>query len=206
MSIQHAPLTEPVLHLLQGQLMAIICSAPVAIAEPIEEQYLLSRLGLKLQSEAELSADLARFQQHFVLYHLLYRVQADLFALGQGYLCIELARVRLVTCSNATEQPEDSSRRRYYQHWPNFYLMTEQLLEQQLDAFWQYFASGKTASLVQLSDSDAIALLQLEPKFTLVQLKKAYRILALQHHPDRGGSASQFIALRQAYQQLLRRF
>ncbi len=205
MIIQHAPLTEPVLRLLQGQLLTIICSAPVAGAEPIEEHYLLSRLGLKLQSEAELSEELARFQQHFVLYHLLYRVQAQLLALGQGYLCIELARVRLVACSDAAEHVDDASRRQYYQHWPNFYLMSEQLLEQQLDAFWQYFTRGR-GRLAEISAADAITLLQLEPGFTLGQLKKAYRTLALQHHPDRGGNAGQFIALRQAYQQLLQQF
>jgi hypothetical protein len=206
MTIHHAPLTEPVLRLLQSQLLNIILSGPVAATEPIEEHYLLHRLGLKLQHEAELSEDLARFQRHFVLYHLLYRLQAELLALDQGYLHISLAKVQLLANSDRPESADLDSQRQYYMNWQNFYLMTEQLLEQQLDAFWHYFASGKTANLVHLSDSDAIGLLQLNPVFTLAQLKKAYRTQALQQHPDRGGSAAQFIALRQAYQQLLQRF
>jgi hypothetical protein len=37
-------------------------------------------------------------------------------------------------------------------------------------------------------------------------LKKRFRELAQECHPDRGGSAVQFMQLKQAYQELLRRF
>ena len=177
--------------------MAIICSAPAAIAEPIEEQYLLSRLGLKLRSEAELSADLARFQQHFVLYHLLYRLQQQLLELKQSFLSIGLAKVQLLAASDLPELAEQDGRRQYYMNWQNFYLMTEQLLEQHLEAFWQYVSKGGKASAT-LAHTEALALLQLADDFSLTELKKAYRSLALQHHPDRGGSTQQFILLRQA--------
>ncbi|MEO3679101.1 DNA-J related domain-containing protein [Rheinheimera sp. FR7-31] len=201
MTYLNAPLTEPVLALLQGQLLNIICTAPVAAAEPIEEQYLLNRLGLKLQSEAEISADLARFQQHFVLYHLLFRLQSELLELNQGYLCIGLAKVQLLAPTALPEAEGQDSRRNYYMNWQNFYQMTEQLLDQHIDAFWQHvLASGKAANV--LAYSEARAVLQLTDDFSQAELKRAYRSLALQHHPDRGGSAEQFILLRQAYQQL----
>lgn len=206
MTVNIAPLTEPVLTLLQGQLLNIVCTAPVNAAQPIEEQYLLSRLGLKLHSETVLSADLARFQQHFVLYHLLYRLQQQMLALEQGYLSIELAKVRLLPLANAaqqlTQRQQDTGRRQYYLNWQNYYLMTEQLLDQHLSDFWQQF-STTLATHAELATTDALALLQLPANFTLQQLKKAYRSKALQLHPDRGGEQQQFILLRQAYQQLL---
>lgn len=209
MTANTAPLTEPVLNLLQGQLLNVLCSAPVTAAQPIEEQYLLSRLGLKLHSETVLSADLARFQQHFVLYHLLYRLQQQMLELEQGYLSIELAKVRLLPLANApqqlTEQQQYAGRREYYLSWQNFYLMTEQLLDLHLSDFWQQLITPQ-ATHAELATADALALLQLPAHFTLQQLKKAYRSKALQLHPDRGGEQQQFILLRQAYQQLLLSF
>ena len=77
MSSIQPPLTEPVLQLLQNQLASLILSAiPDAPERSLTEQYLLSRLELKLTTDTELSPDLQRFQQHFVLYHLLYRLTA----------------------------------------------------------------------------------------------------------------------------------
>lgn len=205
MTIHHAPLTEPVLRLLQGQLLNIICMAPVATAEPIEEQYLLNRLGLKLQSEAEISADLARFQQHFVLYHLLFHLQTELLELNQGYLCIGLAKVQLLGPSAMPEAQGQDSRRNYYMDWQNFYQMTEQLLDQHLNDFWQQLVTPQPSACA-LAHAEALALLQLPENFSLKQLKRAYRSKALRLHPDRGGEQQQFILLRQAYQQLLQQF
>lgn len=205
MTYANAPLTEPVLTLLQGQLLTIVCTAPVSAGAPIEEQYLLSRLGLKLQTEAEISADLARFQQHFVLYHLLYRLQQQLLELRQGYLTIGLAKVQLLKPSQTPESGSEDGRRQYYLSWQNYHLMTEQLLEQHLNAFWQHLSQAKHASTA-VAHADALALLQLPDDFSLQQLKKAYRTLALQHHPDRSGNPQQFILLRRAYQQLLQLF
>ena len=80
--------------------------------------------------------------------------------------------------------------------------MTEQLLDQHLDAFWQQWQ--RPAVLVNtMAHSEALALLDLPAAFTPQQLKKAYRTKALQLHPDRGGEQQQFILLRQAYLQLL---
>ena len=205
MTYLNAPLTEPVLTLLQGQLLAIICTAPVVEAAPIEEHYLLNRLGLKLHTEAVISADLTRFQQHFVLYYLLYRIQQQMLELRQGYLQIGLAKVQLLPLAQAPVANAEDQRRQYYLNWQNFYLMTEQLLDQQLNAFWQHFSQGKN-TITAISRADAVAQLQLPDDFSLQQLKKAYRTLALQLHPDRGGNPQQFILLRQAYQQLLQLF
>jgi hypothetical protein len=50
---------------------------------------------------------------------------------------------------------------------------------------------------------DCFALLELTPPTTVEAVKRAYRRLAKQHHPDRGGAASQFLALQMAYRQAL---
>ena len=198
------PLHEPLLRLLQHQLASIIQSYSHADTS-IEEAYLQQRLGLKLQTDISVSADMALFQQHFILYHLLYRIQQDWHDTGAGYLHIALAKVQLLPQAAMPELNEDSERRAYYLNWQHFYTMTEQMLDQHLAAFWRYISDGAVTP-TELDMVEALSVLQLPDNFSLLQLKKAYRSLALQQHPDRGGSEQQFIVLTEAYQQLLRRF
>lgn len=203
MTISKAPLAASILTLLQGQLHSLIL-AHQPESGVIEEQYLLQRLGLKLQADVVISADLARFQQHFVLYHLLYRIQHSLLLEQQIYLNIGLAKVQCLAINDAPEQQADASRRAYYLNWHNFYAMTEQILDQQLQAFWQNV--NRQAATTDIPTAEALNLLELDMGFDLLQLKKAYRVKALQLHPDRGGDQLQFILLHQAYQQLLQKF
>jgi len=196
-----APLATPILNLLQGQLESLILGFTPAHSL-IEEQYLLARLGLKLHNDTLQSADLARFQQHFVLYHLLYRIQQHWLAQRHGYLAIGLAKLQLLPLTQALAPDADTGRQDYYLNWQNFYAMTEQLLDQHLAAFWQQLPRPVMPADV-MPQHKALALLGLTPTFTLQQLKKAYRSKALQLHPDRGGEQLQFILLQQAYQQLL---
>lgn len=53
-----------------------------------------------------------------------------------------------------------------------------------------------------LTREQAARLLELTLPSTPTQVKRAYRRLARQHHPDRGGDARRFHALQAAYQQL----
>ncbi|MDX1536653.1 DNA-J related domain-containing protein [Arsukibacterium sp.] len=210
MSLSQPPLTEPVLQLLKNQLAGLIHSAIADTDDhTLTEQYLMSRLGLKLCTDTELSPDLQRFQQHFVLYHLLYRLQTDWLATGEGFLDIGLAKVRLVSSAAADPmalamQSDNNGRREYYSDWQNFYAMSEQLLDEYLRQFWQHYRKNSDDK-TQLSAEQAQQLLKLQPGFTLAELKKAYRSQALLAHPDRAsGNAEKFRQIQRAYQSLLR--
>jgi hypothetical protein len=56
----------------------------------------------------------------------------------------------------------------------------------------------------QLPAIVAIRVLGLRPPVELDQVKNAYRRLALEHHPDHGGKASDFRAVESAYRQVLK--
>lgn len=207
-----APLTEPVLQLLKNQLASLIQSGIADSCDnTLTEQYLMSRLGLKLSSDTELSPDLQRFQQHFVLYHLLYRLQTEWLTRGEGFLSIGLAKVCWYQAASAgsselAAHSDNASRRDYYMDWQNFYVMSEQLLDDYLQRFWQFYHRNAVEKST-LSMAQAEALLQLSAGYNLTQLKKAYRSQALQAHPDRtAGNAADFIKIRQAYLLLLRQF
>ena len=47
--------------------------------------------------------------------------------------------------------------------------------------------------------------LGLDPRATLIEIKRAYRLRALEAHPDRGGSDEAFRALHRAYESALKR-
>lgn len=212
MPLTQPPLTEPVLQLLKNQLSSLIHAAmPETSDQTLTEQYLMSRLGLKLSTDNELSPDLQRFQQHFVLYHLLYQLQTEWQVTGEGFLNIGLAKVTLLKAKLAdtsllAKGSDNTSRRDYYLNWQNFYAMSEQLLDDYLQQFWQFYSKDSVVKY-QLTASQAEKLLQLTPGFSLSQLKKAYRSQALLCHPDRAeGNSAKFIQIRQAYQLLLRQF
>ena len=46
-------------------------------------------------------------------------------------------------------------------------------------------------------------LLMLEPPTTIAELRKAYHKMSLIHHPDKGGTSTKFIQIRNAYELLL---
>jgi hypothetical protein len=54
-----------------------------------------------------------------------------------------------------------------------------------------------------MGQGECFALLELTPPYTVEAVKRAYRRLAKERHPDRGGAADRFLALQNAYRQAL---
>ena len=55
-----------------------------------------------------------------------------------------------------------------------------------------------------LERQQALAVLGLPPNATRQQIKRRYRVLAKQHHPDRGGDPRQMQRIIAAYEVLMR--
>ena len=51
-----------------------------------------------------------------------------------------------------------------------------------------------------MTRDEALKILGLDGGSDAVQIKAAYRKLALRHHPDKGGNAESFIRIKQAYE------
>ncbi|MDP4527945.1 DNA-J related domain-containing protein [Alkalimonas delamerensis] len=196
-----APLPAPQLTLLQGQLETLLLQQSGVQTE----QALLQRLGLQL-SPVPADANHALFQRHFVLQHLLYRIQQQWLDDELAWLQIDLARVELLPYQGQQLSAEDQGRALWYLDWHNFYQMDAATLQQQLDAFWQHYASQSSAPTPSFSHQQACSLLELDWPCDLTTIKRQYRSLALQHHPDRGGDADSFVQIRMAYQQLRAEF
>ena len=55
-----------------------------------------------------------------------------------------------------------------------------------------------------LERQQALAVLELPPNATRQQIKRRYRVLAKQHHPDRGGDPRQMQRIIAAYEVLMK--
>ena len=64
---------------------------------------------------------------------------------------------------------------------------------------------GATAIVASPRPIDPHTLLGVPPGAPLEEVKAAFRRKALEHHPDRGGDAAAFIAVKRAYDRIMRR-
>jgi DnaJ-class molecular chaperone len=70
---------------------------------------------------------------------------------------------------------------------------TEQDVDTLLNGFWQYY-------LAEDKQLDAYSALNLESGAEWAVVQSTYRALVAEHHPDRGGNATEFMAIREAYE------
>ena len=87
----------------------------------------------------------------------------------------------------------------YYLDWQQFSATTKEQVEALLEGRWE-------KSLSSACEQKALTALKLEAGVTFRDIKVRFRQLAAANHPDRGGDASQFIAIREAYQLLKQQY
>ncbi len=148
-------------------------------------------------SELAESQNLALFQKHFLIMNALYQLQQRLLDekvyLYISPLAIYMQPAKIESVQLLAELNSDEHLRGYYTDWHNFLQASESQVNILLDQFWQlYFLQEKKA--------DAYQVLDLPVKAPWCEVQKNYRKLAALHHPDRGGDAVRFIAIRQAYE------
>lgn len=183
----------------KASVLTLIRSAPSGLSE--------YDLILRLQEhdaafvfEGE-SPNLALFRKHFLVMNALYQLQTELFAQGV-YLSISPLDIRLepVERSGVTALPTDNAAaplRAYYLDWDNFSQTSRADVETMLNRFMErYLAIDERL--------EALQTLELSAGAPWEHIKQAYRRLAAQHHPDKGGDPARFRAIRGAYEILMR--
>lgn len=169
---------------------------------PWTEHQLLSELVAQGQLSRDYGRDsLALFQAHFLTMNALYQIQTLNLSVGR-YLSVSALKIEwlIVDESGGRELASGNSNLRdYYCDWQNFAKASTESVEGLLDAFWRRFLSQdeKQAALSELG--------LLEPvEFSAV--KARYRQLAMELHPDRGGSDEELAKVNDAYRTLKRYF
>ncbi|ABK43090.1 heat shock protein DnaJ domain protein [Magnetococcus marinus MC-1] len=142
------------------------------------------------------------FRVHFLLFHHLYRLRERLWQQGQGMLhihclCIKISPTPAPTVPPASPIPYDALAG-YYLDLQQLEQTTRAQVEQLLNDFWARFERFEGLP----ARSEALAVLDLPGDADAARIKRRYRELAKQHHPDRGGAVERFREIAQAAESL----
>lgn len=162
------------------------------------EHALLSRLraeDVAPFADADLSDPMELFRVHFLLFNALYRLQKQLAGNGEWLrihcLDIGLSDLSCTPCAGGTALTDGDPLREYYLDLTNLDRMDAATLEAMLSGFWRQFSNTDRRL-------KALEVLGLEEPATSDLVKRRYRQLAQQHHPDKGGDTETLQRLNEA--------
>jgi len=173
------------------ELLAIIKAKPGGLAE----YELLNALyaGLPKDQRPNLSDSLVLFQQHFCLFHALYKLRDDLHKLQAGTLAIDVLKIQWLATqpqlpnSIAVSDPL----REYYLNLENLSATDRAGVEGLLSSFWERLLANSEKHI-------ALAVLDLAEPVTWAEVKMRYRQRLNECHPDKGGDHETTLKLNEA--------
>ncbi len=156
--------------------------------------------ALRQQVVIPLLADdeqLQLFRLNFLIMNALYQLQAELHDEG-WWLLISTLDIRLEPLAPrnaASALARGEALRSYYLDWRVFWQTDREEVEALLGSFWRACERDEHRA-------EALTLFALPAGAGPDAIRRRWRELALQHHPDRGGDANTFIRLRWAWEHL----
>ena len=140
------------------------------------------------------------FRVNFLIMNALYQLQAELWQEG-WWLVISTLDIRLEPLAKTPEASHafalSANLRSYYLDWQVFWQTDREEVETLLNRFWRaYDGAGHRA--------EALALFELTADASQETVRRRWRELALQHHPDRGGSTQRLQSINLAMEILER--
>ncbi|HEY3698272.1 MAG TPA: DNA-J related domain-containing protein [Spongiibacteraceae bacterium] len=184
----------------ENPLLSLVLQLLRVAPTGISEYEMLKQIEADGSHFAQVKDDsqLALFQKHFLIMNALYRLQESLWRDEQVWLTISPLRIAVQTIDTAAAEQKlsvhsDDALRAYYLDWQQFIATDSDAVANLIASFWlRYDAHDQRA--------DALATLQLDRTADIHKIKQQYRRLAAATHPDRGGDAAQFLAIRAAYE------
>jgi len=190
---QIIPLLEPILKQHPGGL-----SEYALLNQLAEQSSFFAKSGTRSSSQ-----DLSLFQRHFLLFHCLYLLEQQYRAKQSGILVISALEIRLHPYREENETNQADAAlitpdpvRDYYLDITQLQATSEHDLDEMLGRFWLALARHETRD-------ETLALLGLSDPVDDVTIRKKYRELVMQHHPDRGGDTDTIQQLNAAISTLL---
>ena len=146
--------------------------------------------------QAEDHDPLRLFQAHFLLFNALYRLRDKLWAEQSGTLEISPLQIVLRPYqAGANAVASTDVLREYYLNPDNLHGVDIAEAEDMLVRFWERFAANEELH-------EALAVLGLKAPVDYDTVKRRYRMLTMQHHPDRGGSKEKLQQINAAMETL----
>tara|TARA_Y100000782_G_scaffold114455_1_gene150660 strand:+ start:5608 stop:6192 length:585 start_codon:yes stop_codon:yes gene_type:complete len=143
------------------------------------------------------------FKRNFLVMNALYQLQLQL--VPDYHLRIASLHIELVNTPSHTALLQAEPLRDYYLDWHNYDTSNDEIAAL-LDNFWQHFGQqtsvNTTKKLTPLQHQEIRERWNLNTKYSLKDVQKRWRQLALKHHPDKQGSAVVFKQIQGEYEQL----
>lgn len=143
------------------------------------------------------------FKRNFLVMNALYQLQLQL--VPDYHLRIASLHIELVNTPSHTALLQAEPLRDYYLDWHNYDTSNDEIAAL-LDNFWQHFGQqtsvNTTKKLTPLQHQEIRERWNLNTGYSLKDVQKRWRQLALKHHPDKQGSAVVFKQIQGEYEQL----
>ena len=137
------------------------------------------------------------FRAHFFLFHSLYLLSNILNEKRIGLLDIHTLKIQLLPYQSGENALQvDNKLKEYYLDFSNLENTTEDDVYDMLASFWNKYNKFENRD-------EALAELGLQDPVTDKMIKKEYRRLIMQHHPDRGGKTEDLQKLNDVIKSLL---
>jgi len=185
---------------LAEQVLELLCEMPEGCSEYQLIQQLKARHSTHIPHLA-LTDKLVLFRTHFLLFNALYQLRDRLWQEQRAHLLINPLCVQLQPYRAGPEAlSEHDPLRAYYLNLQHLRETSEDDVEKLLASFWTRMQGGdeKRAAL------ELFELEELNEPLTLLLIKRRYRQLVSQHHPDRGGSTTRLQSINLAMEILER--
>jgi DnaJ-domain-containing protein 1 len=185
---------------LADQLQQLLQAAPAGLGEYQLIQQLKDRHCTHIP-HLPLTDKLVLFRTHFLLFNALYRLRERLWGAQAGFvqinpLCIQLLPYQ----AGHTELSEHDPLRDYYLDLSQLSDTDERDVEKLLASFWTRMQGGEE----KLAALELFELADESQALNLATIKRRYRQLVSQHHPDRGGSTARLQSINKAMEILER--
>lgn len=162
---------------------------------------LLQNPPYKIFIKGGMSDPLILFQTHFILFNALYQLK-DLWQQEQkANLDILVTHIRYLPYQKGqVALCKEDKLRAYYLDWQNFSDTNKQDVELLIDSFWD-FMTGDINKIQQAPETvkNAYKCLMLKESSDFPQVKRQYRKLLHQYHPDKGGETEKAQQIEKAF-------
>ena len=176
----------------------------------IKEYELMQRLVEDGFDQFQTTLDpLSLFRSHFLLFHLLYRLQEKWLNEKIGYLHIETLCIGLRPLESQSLLPQQEAEaqaklRTYYLDENEYQQTQEQDVLDLLASFWTAFGQTDWQAPDKEAIEEAKQHLEIDvDNWDEAIVTKQFRKLSQQHHPDKGGETKRFQVLCHAREVLL---
>mgnify|MGYP000011437983 FL=1 len=143
-----------------------------------------------------LSDSLILFQTHFILFNALYALRDQFWANENGHLVLGPVKICLYPYNYSQHSQtlaEADHVKEYYSDFANMAQTDREGVENLIRSFWQQLG-------IHYEQPKAFSILGLEYPCEWQDVKKQYRKLAMQHHPDRGGDKERLQEINDAFE------